>query len=107
MDTDLNKTGKRKRIYTKHKITTSETDQILLPEKGTHKKMRRTNNDSPSLPPKYNSKKSTLLSSKKTHPSNINDIKISSISQANDPVVQNVIAVPESPAKVFTKVNSF
>ena len=33
MVTDLNNTGKRKRIYTKHKITTSENDNILLPEK--------------------------------------------------------------------------
>ena len=33
MITDLNNTGKRKRIYTKHKITTSETDNILLSEK--------------------------------------------------------------------------
>ena len=41
MVTDLNNTGKCKRIYTKHKITTSETDNILLSEKGTHKKMRR------------------------------------------------------------------
>ena len=34
MVTDLNNTGKRKRIYTKHKITTSETDNILLSDKG-------------------------------------------------------------------------
>ena len=33
MVTDLINTGKRKRIYTKHKITTSETDNILLSEK--------------------------------------------------------------------------
>ena len=37
MVTDLNNTGKRKRIYTKHKLTTSETDNILLSEKGTQK----------------------------------------------------------------------
>ena len=30
--TDLNNTGKRKRIYTKHRITTSENDHILLSE---------------------------------------------------------------------------
>ena len=33
MVTDLNNTGKRKRIYTEHKSTTSETDNILLSEK--------------------------------------------------------------------------
>ena len=94
-------------MYTKHKITTSETDQILLPEKGTQKKMRRySDNDYPDLPPKYTSKDSTLQSHKKTHPSFINDIKLSQISQDYDPVVQNVKAVPESPAKVFIKVNS-
>ena len=53
MVTDLNNTGKRKRIYTKHKITTSETDNILLSEKGKHKKMKKySDNDYPSLPPK-------------------------------------------------------
>ena len=36
MVTDLNNTGKRKRIYTKHKITTSENDNIR-----TQNKMRR------------------------------------------------------------------
>ena len=39
MITDLNNTGKRKRIYTKHEITTSETDNILLSEKGTNEKI--------------------------------------------------------------------
>ena len=107
MMTDLNNTGKRKRTYTKHKITTSETDNILLSEKGTHKEMKRySDNDSPYLPPKYTSKNSTLQSPKKTHPSNFNDIKLSQISQDYDPVVQNVIALPESPAKVSIKVNS-
>ena len=38
MITDLNNTGKRKRIFTKHKITTSENDNILLPEKELHNK---------------------------------------------------------------------
>ena len=33
MVTDLNITAKRERIYTKHKINTSETDNILLSEK--------------------------------------------------------------------------
>ena len=76
MVTDLNNTGKRKRIYTKHKNTTSETGHFLLPEKRTHTKTRRySNNDSPYLPPKYTSKNSTLQSPKKTHPSMINDIK--------------------------------
>ena len=54
MVTDLNNTGKRKRIYTKHKSTTSENDNILLSEKGTQNKMRRySDSDSPYLPPKY------------------------------------------------------
>ena len=66
MVTDLNNTGKRKRIYTKHKITTSETDNILFSEKRTHKKMRRySDSDSPYLPPKYTSKNSTLQSPKR------------------------------------------
>ena len=38
--TDLSKTGKRKRIYTKHKVTTSENDNILLSDKETQKKRR-------------------------------------------------------------------
>ena len=107
MFTDLNNTGKRKRIYTKHKITTSETDNILLSDKGTQKKMRRySNSDSPCLAPKYTSKNSTLQSPKKTRPRNINDISSPQISQDYDPIVQNVIALPESPAKVFIKYNS-
>ena len=105
--TDLNNHGKRKRIYTKHKITTSETDNILLSEKGTHKKMRRySDSDSPCLPPKYKSKNSTLQSPKKTHPNNIDDNKSSQIPQDSDTLIQNVINLPESPAKVFIKVNS-
>ena len=52
MVTYSNNTGRRKRIYTKHKITTSETDIILLSEKGTQKKMRiYSDSDSPYLPP--------------------------------------------------------
>ena len=52
MVTDLNNTGKRKRIYTKHKITTSEKDHILLSEKETQNQIRRySDNDSPYLPP--------------------------------------------------------
>ena len=67
--TDLNNTGKRKRIYTKHKITTSETDNILLSEKGTHNQMRRfSDSDSPYLPLEYTSKNSTLQSPKKDTP---------------------------------------
>ena len=55
MVTDLNNTGKRKRIYTKH-----ETDKILLSENETHKKKRRySDSDSPYLPPKYTSTNST------------------------------------------------
>ena len=58
--TDLNNTGKRKRIYTKHKITSSEIDNFLLPEKRTNNKMRRySDSDSPYLHPKYTSKHST------------------------------------------------
>ena len=46
--TDLNNTGKRKRIYTKHKITKSENDHILLSEKETPSQIRRfSDNDSP------------------------------------------------------------
>ena len=107
MVTDLNNTGKRKRIYTKHKITTSETDNNLLSDKGTQKKMRRYSySDSPYLPPKYTSNNSTLQSPSRTHPSNINDFSSPQISQDYDPIVQNVIALPESPAKVFIKFNS-
>ena len=102
MVTDLNNTGKRKRVYTKHKITTSENDNILLPEKGTQNKMRRySDSDSSYLPPKYTCKSSTLQSPKKTHPNNNTDIN----SQDYDPIVQNVRALPESPAKVFIKFN--
>ena len=107
MVTDLNNTGKRKRIYTKHKTTTSENDNILLSDKETQKKMSRySDSDSPYLPPKYTSKNSTLQSPKRTQPSNINDISSPQISQDYDPIVQSVIALPESPAKVFIKFNS-
>ena len=104
---DLNSTGKCKRIYTKYKITTSENDHILLSEKATQNQTRRdADNDSPYLPPKYTSKKSTFQLPKKTHPNNINDIKTPQNSQDNDALVQNEIAPPESPAKVFIKFNS-
>ena len=104
MVTDLNNTGKRKRIYTKHKITTSENDHILLSEKETPSQIRRySDNDSAYLPPKYTSKNSTFQSPKKTHPNNINDVKTPQNSQDYDALVQNVIASPESPAKVFIK----
>ena len=107
MVTDLHKTRKRKRIYTKHKITTSENDNILLSDKETQKKMRSySNSDSPFLPPEYTSKNSTLQSPKRTHPSNFNDISSPQISQDYDTIVQNVIALPESLAKVFIKYNS-
>ena len=77
MVADLNNTRKRKRIYTKHKITTSETDNILLSEKGTQKKMRRySDSDFPYLPRKYTSKNSTLQSPKKKHLSNIDDFNL-------------------------------
>ena len=106
MVTDLNNNGKRQRIKTKHKITTSETDNILLPENGTYKKMRRYSDSySPYLPPKYTSKNSTLQSPKKTHPNNIDDINSFQISQDYDSLNQNVITLPESPAKVFINVN--
>ena len=62
MVTDLNNTGKRKRIYTKHKITTSENDNILLPEKELNNNRRHSDTDSPNLPPKYSSKNSTFQS---------------------------------------------
>ena len=53
MVTDLNNTGKHKRIYTKHKITTSEKDHIPLSEKETPCQIRRySDKDSPYLPPK-------------------------------------------------------
>ena len=107
MVTDLNNTGKRQRIYTEHKITTSENDNILLSDKETQKKMRRySDSDSTYLPPKYTSKNSTLQLSKRTHPSTINDISSPQIPQDFDPIVQNVIVLPESPAKVFIKFNS-
>ena len=102
MVTDLNNTGKRKRIYTKHKITTSENDNILLPEKELNNKRRYSDNDSPFLPPKYSSKNSTFQSPQKTHSTTVNDIN----SQDYDPILSNVKAVPESPAKVFIKFNS-
>ena len=64
--------------------------------------MRRySDSDSPYLPPKYTSKISTLQSPKMTRPNNITDIN----SKDYDPIVQNVIALPESPAKVFIKFN--
>ena len=47
MVTDLKNTGKRKRIYTKHKITTSETDNILLSDK----KHKRKKEDTPIVIP--------------------------------------------------------
>ena len=81
MVTDLNNTGKRKRIYTKHKITTIENNNILLSDKETQKKMRRySDSDSSYLPPKYTSTNSTLQSPKRTQPSNINDISSPQIS---------------------------
>ena len=105
--TDLNNTGKRKRMYTKHKITTSENDNILLSDQETQTKLRRySDSDSPYLPLKYTSKNSTIQSPKRTHPSNINDLRSPQISQDNDPIVLNVIALPVSPAKVFKKFNS-
>ena len=69
--------------------------------------MRRySDSDSPYLPPKNTSKNSTLQSPKKTHPSNINDVSSPQISQEYDPLVQNVIALPESPAKDFKKITN-
>ena len=107
MVTDLNSTGKRKRIYTKHKITTTENDQNLLSEKETHNQIKRySDTDSPYLTPKYTSNTSTFQSTKKTHPNNINDFKTPQNSQVYDALVQNVIASLESPAKVFIKLNS-
>ena len=106
MVTDFNNTGKRKRIYTKHKLTTSENDHIMLSEKRTPNQIRRySDNDYPYLPPKYTNEHSTFQSPKKTHPNNINDIKTPQNSQDYDALVQNVIASPENPAKVFIKFN--
>ena len=99
MITDLNNTGKRKRIYTKHKI--------LLSEKGTNKIMRRySDSDSPYLPPKYTSKSSTIQSPIKTHPNSETDIKSPQISQDYDTLTLDVITLLESPAEVFIKINS-
>ena len=68
--------------------------------------MRRySDSDSPLLPPKYTSKNSTLQSPKKTNQNNIDDIKSSQSSQDYDILNQNVITLPESPAKNFIKVN--
>ena len=90
MVTDLKNTGKRNWIYTKHKITTSENDNILLSDKETQSKMRRySDSDSPYLPPKYTSKNSTPQSPKRTHPSNINDISSPQFSQDYDPITNN------------------
>ena len=106
MVTDLNNSGKCKRTHTKLKITTSETDNFLLSEKRTHKKMRRySDGDSPYSPPKYTSKNSTLQSPKKTHLNKIDDIKSSQIPQDYDTLFQNAKTLPECPAKVFIKVN--
>ena len=78
-----------------------------MSEKGTHNKMRRySNSDSSYLPSKYTSKNSTLQSPKETHPSSINDINSPQISQDYNPIVQNVIALPEIPGEVFMKFNS-
>ena len=99
MITDLNNTGKRKRIYTKHKITTRENDNILLSDKETEKMRSYVDSDSPYLPPNYTSKNATLQSPKRTHPNNTNDSNSPQVSQDYDPIVQNVIALPESPAK--------
>ena len=67
---------------------------------------RYSDSDSPYLPPKYTSKNSTLQSPERTHPNTGNSIKLSHNSQDYDAIVQNVITLPESPAKVLIKVNS-
>ena len=59
-----------------------------------------SDSDSLYLNPKYTSKSSTLQSPKKTHSSEINDIKSSQTSQDYNAIVQNLIALPESPAKL-------
>ena len=41
-----------------------------------------------------------------THPNNIIDIKTPQNSEDYDALVQNVVAPPENPAKVFIKLNS-
>ena len=72
-----------------------------MPEKELNNKRRYSDNDSPYLPPKYSSKNSTFQSPQKAQPTTVNDIN----SQDYDQVVSNVIAIPESPAKVFIKFN--
>ena len=88
-------------IYLKQKNRICENDKILLPEKELNNKRRYSDNDSPYLPPKFSSKNSTFQSPQKTNPTNVNDIN----SQDYDPILSNVIAVPESPATVFIKFN--
>ena len=106
MVTDLNNIRKRKRIYTKHKITTSENDHILLSEKETPSQMRRySDDDSPFHLPNIQVKMQPF-NHQKRHPNNINDIRTPQHSQDYDALVQNVIASPESPAKIFIKFNS-
>ena len=69
--------------------------------------MRRySDSDSFYLPLKFTSRNSTLQIPKRTHPSNINDISSPQIPQDHDPIVQNVIALPENPSKVFIKFTS-
>ena len=69
--------------------------------------MRRySDSDSPYLPPKYTSKNSTIQSPIKTHPNKETDIKSPLNTQTYDTLTQNVITLPESPAKVFVKFNS-
>ena len=76
MVTDLNNTGKRKRIYTKHKITTSKNDNIPLPEKDLNNKRKYSDNDSPYLPPKYSSKKFQHFNHRKRHTQLLSTISI-------------------------------
>ena len=60
-----------KSTYSKHKVTSSETDNILLPEKDKKNYTRRyTDSYSPYLPPRYTSISSNLQSPKETYPSN-------------------------------------
>ena len=69
MVTDFNNTGKCRRIYTKHKITTSENDNILFSDKKTQKKLRRySDSDSPYLPPRYTRKNSPFNHQKGHNP---------------------------------------
>ena len=107
MVTDLNNAGKRKRIYYKHKITTSENDNILLSRKRTRNNWEDTPIVTTLIYLINTQVKCQLFNHReKTHPNNNNDIETPQISHVYEALVQNVITSPESPAKGFIKFNS-